>query len=151
MSELGNHGEGLEEEIDDLRDQVHDLTIDLRDKQREIITLVESNNELQEDISTLEKQTIYFSEETDKISTKLDDLTDSFDKERRGYNEIIFNQGELRKNLEEKYLKSLAISMTVRDGNLDWFKTTKGMDVLEWAQQEFAKLIAEHNNFITKG
>lgn len=122
-----------DEIIDDLKDQVHDLTLEIKDYQREV-------DQLEKTISKMEVGADAIEEKFQAQIISLKDDIALCDAARLAANALLSNQTDRVKDYRAKYLKALAIAETVRlNGATTYLNTNPGIDLLMWAKEEFSK------------
>lgn len=136
-------------DIEELQDQLHDLTIDLREANKDLLEAGKENERLQAEL-------VKIYEDEDSISHKLE-LIEVLKRDAETRNiKLQFLEVDLSKIRKEKaslvdsYLKALSILETVRmNGANNWkyFETTDGADSLRWAYEEHRK---EMNKFLSR-
>ncbi len=137
------------DDIEELQDKLHDLTIDLREANRDLGDAGKENERLQAELVK-----IYADE--DSISHKLE-LIEVLKRDAETRNikleSLQFELSNIRRDkvlLSDCYLKALAIIETVRmNGFNNWkyFETTDGVDSLHWAHEQHRK---ETDKFLTR-
>ncbi len=121
------------DELEDLRDQIHDLEQDLKDADKDIVRLEAELAEmykddgktqirLKEEIKDLNAAAVARSTEItrlEKIAADLDKYLDT---------------------LRVNYIKALSVSESLKtNGNMDYFKTNPGRQLLAWADEELKR------------
>lgn len=134
--------EELLDEIEDLKDQIHDLTLDLRDSRTEILSLqcgVEVANA-----------------ETARLSALLERVDVETEQEKKDHEAHISKlMIEIDSRLEEcikihdhykimrlDYKRILSMWETVRQGNYHFFeRTNEGIEFLRWVEDKIRRMV----------
>lgn len=127
-----NNTECSVDDIDRWQDQIHDLRIDLRRADDEAV-------ELQRRIDELEKEVDLHGELTKKMAVLHEKELDSKAKQIALLNHDNSKLKEDYRVLSVKFLRATAGLRTVALGNMEYFKTTKGEELLSWAHTEIVE------------
>ncbi len=128
-------------DIEDLQDTLHDLTIDLREANKDLVEAGKENERLQAELVK-----IYADE--DSISNKLamiEVMKHEADVRSTTIKDLDIQLSNIRRekaSLTDSYLTALSIIETVRmNGANNWkyFETTDGAASLQWAYEEHRK------------
>lgn len=126
----------LLDEIDDLRDQIHNLNIDLKTStgakevaEDRLSSMLGNDAERAEEIATLRSTIETLEAESAIEESQVSDIMVSLTKERE----------EVQKK-KENYKKALCMWETVRMGNFRYFESPEGRTFLSWAEIEFSNL-----------
>ncbi len=117
------------DEVDKWQDQIHDLRIDLRKADSDAIQLQHQIDELEKEILRHQEMVRIMGETHQAHIKDMDAMIHKITNE----NKTIKDE---QKCLSIKFLRALAGIRTVAVGNFDYFKTTKGEDLLNWSQKE---------------
>lgn len=126
----------LLEEIDDLRDQIHNLNIDLKASteakkaaEDRLSSMLSDDTERAEEIDILQSTIQTLEEEAVLQETRVTDIIENLTKEREEVNKK-----------KENYKKALCMWEAVRAGNFNYFQSPEGKEFLRWAEHEFSTL-----------
>ncbi len=124
-----NNNELSADELDKWQDQVHDLRIDLRKADSDAIQLQNQIDELEKEILRHQEMVRIMGETHQFHIRDMDAMTNKLTSENKTLKDE-------QKALSVKFLRALAGIRTVAVGNLEYFKTPKGEDLLTWSQKE---------------
>jgi len=130
--------DNLLEQIEDLRDHIHNLKLDLRSSQElrrqaeeSLVSVKSENDGLKSEIQSLQNMISSLEDEVCEEETEKLKAISLFQKE----------QADIQKK-RENYKKSLYMIETLRQGNVDYFfHTHEGAEYMKWAQRELESLV----------
>lgn len=124
--------EDLLDEIEDLKDHIHDLTLDLKSQNLTIQELERQNKQLSSEVSSLTHENARLISLAETLETEVDRETLNTEKVQHSLEDMKL----LSKNKSVAYSKMLCMWETVRMGNYEYFETREGRDFLIWVESE---------------
>jgi chromosome segregation ATPase len=111
--------EDLLDEIEDLKDHIHDLNLDLKSEHLKIQELERQNKQLSSDVSGLMNENVRLTSLTEKLESEVDKEMLNTEKVQHSLEDMKL----LIKNKSVAYSKMLCMWETVRMGNYQYFET----------------------------
>ncbi len=133
---MNKTNEDFLEEIEELKDYIHNLKIDLREARDIANSKSFDVIEHEKIITDLRQEIVNLNSTISKLECESDKQEECIAKEL----EKVKMQEEEIKSKKDNYKKSLCMWETVRQGNYKYFTTDAGLNFLHWATSEFNKL-----------
>lgn len=134
--------EDLLDEIEDLKDHIHDLTLDLKSQHLKVQELERENKNLVSEVSGLTTENARLISLAEKLETEVDRETLNTEKVRHSLEDA----KQLSKGKSVAYSKMLCMWETVRMGNYEYFETREGRDFLMWVESQMRGEIANQGS-----
>lgn len=134
--------EDLLDEIEDLKDHIHDLNLDLKSQHLKVQELERENKNLVSEVSGLTTENARLISLAEKLETEVDRETLNTEKVRHSLEDA----KQLSKGKSVAYSKMLCMWETVRMGNYEYFETREGRDFLLWVESQMRGEIANQGS-----
>lgn len=134
--------EDLLDEIEDLKDHIHDLNLDLKSQHLKVQELEQENKNLVSEVSGLTTENARLISLAEKLETEVDRETLNTEKVRHSLEDA----KQLSKGKSVAYSKMLCMWETVRMGNYEYFETREGRDFLLWVESQMRGEIANQGS-----
>lgn len=140
-----NNTQSSEDRIEDLEDQIHDLKLQLKHERETRIALQREYEEIAKEPETRKSDEELLSQRVaDEVSTIRTSIQIEYEKNRAEYESRAKHAAqhatESERELRRKLVKSLAIAEMIACGNLAFFDTTDGAELIYWCQRELAAI-----------
>lgn len=134
--------EDLLDEIEYLKDHIHDLNLDLKFQHRKVQELERENKNLVSEVSGLTTENVRLISLVGKLESEVDEEALNTEKVRHSLEDMKL----LSKNKSVAYSKMLCMWETVRMGNYEYFETREGHDFLMWVESQMRREIANQGS-----